>query len=409
MSQPHRAFPCLLTWVLCLLLLPCPARADDVLLPLFIPPVLTPLSQDTDGDGLPDIWERNGYRDGGTFVDLPALGADPRRKDLFVWMDYMVHPTNGSMAPSQSVIDNIKAVFANAPVSNPDGTTGITIHPILKNEVAYAETIGQSGNYTVVWQEVDTRKNASFTAAYAKSFRYMIWGNSYNNGSSSGLARGIPATDFLVTLGRWPTPGGTDWQKLGTFIHELGHCLSLTHGGSDHANYKPNYLSVMSYFFQISGLYKDGHWGEENYPLQFDYQRMATPDLDENNLNENLGLTGAGSVTGYGTRYWYYSGGWYEATSTNAAGAIDWNKNNVIESSVAADINGSGSMTVITSQNNWDNIDYNAGGLLGPSGGVAAQAAADSRPMPDELRHELNLETQEWLTKSRQAPEAVAP
>jgi hypothetical protein len=47
---------------------------------------------DTDGDSLPDAWETNGYDangDGVVDVDLPAMGADPQKKDLFVEMGYM--------------------------------------------------------------------------------------------------------------------------------------------------------------------------------------------------------------------------------------------------------------------------------------------------------------------------------
>ena len=396
-----------LTWVLfCLVVLPGPALADDALLPLLVPSVVTPLSRDTDGDGLPDVWEQNGYRVGNTFVDLPGLGADPLHKDLFVWMDFMVHPTKGNLGPSQAVIDNIKAVFANAPVANPDGTTGIRIHPVLKSQVTYVESLGVANDYEQVWLQFDSIKNDYFDPAYAQSFRYMLWANSYNEGSSSGLARDIPATDFLVSLGLWGPTGGTDWEKLGTFIHELGHCLGLTHGGSDHVHYKPNYLSVMNYSFQIGGLYKDGHWGDGGYPLQFDYQRMATPTLNESALNENLGLTGADSVAGYGT-YYYYNNGLQGALAGDATAPIDWNHNGSIEPSVAADINGDWSITTLTAQNNWANINYNAGGLLGPAATNAVRAAANSRPMPDALRRELDLETSRRLSRSR-AP-AVAP
>ena len=407
MSVPRRDSHLPLTWVLfCFLLLPGPALADDALLPLFIPSITVPLSRDTDGDGLPDVWERNGYRVGNTFVDLPGMGADPLHKDLFVWMDYMIHPTKGSLGPSQTVIDNITAVFANAPVANPDGTTGIRIHPLLKNSVSYAETLGVADNYTQVWVDFEARKSLSFDPAYAKSFRYMIWANSYNADSSSGLARDIPATDFLVSLGLWGPTGGTDWEKLGTFVHELGHCLGLTHGGADHENYKPNYLSVMNYSFQIGGLYKDGHWGDGGYPLQFDYQRLATPTLNEAALNENLGLTGADSVAGYGT-YYYYNSGLQGALAGDAAAPIDWNHNGSIEANVSADINGDGSITSLVAQNNWANINYNAGGLLGPGASAAARAAADSRPMPDELRRELDFETSRRLSQSR--PRAATP
>ncbi len=387
-------------------------RAENFDLTL-LPPILAtpPLGRDSDGDGLPDLWELRGYTVNGTFVNLPAMGASPWHKDVFVWMDYMVTPGSVHLEPNQAVIDNIKAVFSNAPVTNPDGTTGIHIHPVLKNQVPYAETLGVSSNYTQVWVDFDALKNNSFEAAYAPSFRYMIWANTYNRGTSSGLARGIPGTDFLVTLGGWQTPGGTDWQKLGTFIHELGHCLGLTHGGTDHVNYKPNYLSVMNYSFQTWGLYRNGHWGDEGYPLNFDYQRINTPSLDKAALQEGLGLTGADDVSAYGTVYYYVSGGYYYNTyTTNAAAGIDWNKNNIIDPSpVSADINWSGSATgTLTAQNNWPNINYSADGQLGPASGQARRKAA-LVPMPEELRHELDFETQQRLDTARTPATPATP
>jgi hypothetical protein len=376
---------------------------DDIVPLLAMPSVIgASLRQDTDGDGLPDVWEKDGYTENGTFVDLPGMGADPRHKDLFVWMDYMVRPDSVSLAPSQTVIDNIKTAFANAPVQNPDGTTGINIHPVLGTQVTYVETLGVAGDYTQVWTQFDSLKTDFFNPAYAKAFRYMIWANSYNQGSSSGLARDIPAVNFLVTLGLWSPAGGTDWEKLGTFIHELGHCLGLTHGGSDHVNYKPNYLSIMSYFFQTSGLYRDGHWGESGYPENYDYQRLSTPSLNENHLNENNGLTGAGDVSAYGTLFYYYSSGWKQAFAANAAGAIDWNTDHVIEADVSADINGDGTFETLTAQNNWQNISYDANGQIGPFSAVAT-AQARRTAIPDELRHELDYETNQEIRQMRRA------
>lgn len=388
-----------------------PVRADDLDLTLIVPTFATPpITRDSDGDGLPDLWEMRGYTVNGVFVDLPALGASPWHKDLFVWMDYMVTPEAAgsvNLGPSQAVIDNIKAVFNNAPATNPDGTTGIHIHPMLKNEVDYKESLGVSGDYVQVWTDFDTLK--TITPAYAQSFRYMIWANTYNQGTSSGLARNIPATDFLVALGGWSPVGGSDWEKLGTFIHELGHCLGLRHGGSDNDNYKPNYLSVMNYFFQTWGLYKDGHWGNAGYVLNFDYQRINTPSLNKGALNEFAGLTGADDVSNYGTRYWYYDNGWFNASVTNAAGSIDWNHNGTIESNIAADINKSGyTYETLTAQNNWQNINYNASGEIGPSAGVA-RARASLRETPSELREELNFETQQMLKQSHKEPSPAAP
>jgi hypothetical protein len=378
------------------------AQDDDDTLPLLAIPAIigASLRQDTDGDGLPDVWEKNGYTENGTFVNLPAMGADPLHKDLFVWMDYMIRPDSVNLAPSQTVINNIKTAFANAPVQNPDGATGINIHPVLGNQVTYVETLGVAGDYTQVWTQFDSLKQDFFNQAYAKAFRYMIWANTYNQGTSSGLARDIPAMDFIVSLGGWGTPGGTDWQKLGTFIHELGHCLGLTHGGSNHVNYKPNYLSIMSYFFQTSGLYRNGHWGDAGFPANYDYQRVNTPSLNENSLTEANGLSGADDVSTYGTLY-YYNLTWTEAFAANAAGAIDWNKNSIIDvDPVSVDLNHDGSTTTLTAQNNWENINYSANGQIGPLAAVAA-AQAKRRIMPLELRDELDLETNQRLEQMR--------
>lgn len=389
------------------------AAAQDFELPLFIPAITSiPVSLDSDGDGLPDVWELRGYYENGVFVNLPAMGANPRHKDLFVWMDYMVknegQVDEKSFAPSQTVIDNIKAVFANAPVTNPDGKTGIAIHPILKNKVPYKASLGVKNDDASVWTDFDALKNASFNAAYVRSYRYMIWANDYQDSGSSGLARNIPATDFIVSLGTFTPSGGTDWEKLGTFIHELGHCLGLRHGGSDDVNYKPNYLSVMSYTFQFSGLYKDGHYGEAGYPLLFDYQRQATPALDENSLNETLGLTGAGNVSGYGTTYWYLSGtACTKVEIGNVNTSVDWNQDGKIETGVSFGIHCDPTEpenlpnTTLTAQDNWANINYNAGGLIGPGLTKSQRQNRLAAPIPESLKHEM---TYEMYQKIRNAP-----
>jgi len=397
MSARH-ALPPVSATILLILFLSVPAVSQAQLdLPLLVPSI-TALSSDLDGDGLPDAWERNGYRDGGVFVNLPAMGADPKHKDIFVWMDYMVRPGEVSLAPSQAAIDHVIEVFANAPVTNPDGKNGVAIHPQLKNQVPFAQTLGDASDENKVWTDFDALKNASFDSAYRKSFRYMIWANSYESSTSSGLARGIPGVDFIVSLGEWDTPGGTVWEKTGTFIHELGHCLGLTHGGVDHENYKPNYLSVMNYAFQTTGLYKDGHWGDSGYPLHFDYQRLNTPALDKSHLNESLGLTGADDVSAYGT---VSMNGDVPAYYLHAAEAIDWNRNGTIETDVAADINNSNNLGVITAQNNWPHINYNANKLIGPFGAPGAAVKPPSINIIRELRNELDLETAQKLKFSR--------
>ena len=82
----------------------------------------------------------------------------------------------------------------------------------------------------------------------------------------------------------------------GTFMHELGHCLGLDHGGGDGTNNKPNYVSVMNYLWQFSGVTRGG---TANI---VDYSNAALANLNEKSLDETVVLApprrGLLSVTG---------------------------------------------------------------------------------------------------------------
>ena len=72
--------------------------------------------------------------------------------------------------------------------------------------------------------------------------------------------------------------------QAGTLMHELGHNLGLRHGGDDHVKYKPNYLSVMNYAFQLTGLLQ----ADLTAP-RLDYSRFAI-GMNEVALNETTGF-----------------------------------------------------------------------------------------------------------------------
>lgn len=84
----------------------------------------TPVSQSTSGSGSTSD------------LDLPAMGATPDHKDVFVEVDWMVHRacifslcvTLRSFAPNQQALTDVRNAFALSPVQNPDGTTGIRMH-----------------------------------------------------------------------------------------------------------------------------------------------------------------------------------------------------------------------------------------------------------------------------------------
>jgi len=215
---------------------------------------------DSDGDGLPDGWETNGYDadgDGSVDVDLPALGADPLRKDLFVEVDWM-----NAAAPNNTIWGAITDAFDNAPILNSDGSQGIAIH-IDRGAgsgggggdiIAYADGI-RYDNLTPIpgltYTNFYTVKQNNFDADRLNVYRYCVfaWDSGHTTGSS-GRAEDILANDFFVSLGSWGADGQRADIQTGTFMHELGHTLNLRHGGFEEENLTPLFsLYSTSYHF----------------------------------------------------------------------------------------------------------------------------------------------------------------
>ena len=250
---------------------------------------------DSDGDDLLDTWETNGIdvnNDGVIDLDLPGQAANPKHKDIFVEVDYM-----NNHRPHPTVVRDLIASFANAPVPNPDGTTGITLHIELSDNLTHQPTFDRP-------DVVQTKQrwfgslgsspvNVDSFLARSLVYHYFIFAHDQPlaHSGNSGVTysdNGIPTMNTLITLGTWgldPVTGhgvGSIDEQEGTFMHELGHRLMLNHGGPDDINCKPNYLSVMSYTFQLSDLIS-------TRPL--DYSRSKLETLDENNLSEWKGVS----------------------------------------------------------------------------------------------------------------------
>ena len=149
----------------------------------------------------------------------------------------------------------------------------------------------------------------------------MIVDGIFDYPSAVGIAD-LPGNDFLVA-----PRGAVQADNAATiYMHELGHNLSLGHGGGDGVNCKPNYLSIMNYQQETSASDVPGA-----YPL--DYSRAALPTLNESALNEPAGIGGpAGRVAVYS------AGG--KSRGAPADGPIDWNVNGrSTDTGVAEDIN----------------------------------------------------------------------
>lgn len=325
---------------------------------------------DSDGDALPDTWETMGYDsdgDGIVDVDLPAMGADAARKDIYVEIDWMgQNPAHThDHKPKRAAIDRIVSAFAAAPVNNPNGSTGITLHVDYGQGGVWngGNEIPHDDDLSPVWTEFDNIKAVNFNSARERVFHYCIFAHNYDNSGSSGLSRNgsDAASDFIVALGGATGDCGTEEQQAGTFMHELGHNLGLKHAGDgDDPNFKPNYLSVMNYFFQNNGLRRSSKWGN------FDYSRHSLPTLDENCLDETEGLNGPSQTNEYGTEYFCANSDPRQGKTVDHINeAIDWDCDGLSTNPcVSGSVTDEGDITVLNGFEDWSRLIYD-GGLIG--------------------------------------------
>jgi len=234
---------------------------------------------DTDGDGLLDGWEVDGYDadgDGTVEVPLSEHGANPLRKDVFVEVDSLttkyfptevtsidqselgaIPPGNGSTNDFVWWIDapfnaserhvSIEEAFAEAPVENPDGSTGITLH---------VDTGDLGGGEHITNPPADPGKPArnlrAFQAANMSDARADVFHYALIVPSADVLGAAY-GDSFYVNNGvnDSRSPGPILHSKVvATFMHELGHSLGFFGPRFIHTaeNYtRSQYTSVMSY------------------------------------------------------------------------------------------------------------------------------------------------------------------
>jgi uncharacterized membrane protein len=354
---------------------------------------------DNDDDGLCDSWETSGVDgDGDGTIDL-FLGTNPDRKDLFVEVDYMVCAFSNpgctdihSHRPHDDGLAKVVTAFAGAPVVNPDLSFGITLHLQVDDAVPEIDRVLFSSTGAGALDDFNDLKrgNPAINCGTAATgffgtfldrlhqdcdailraremvFRYAIFGHRHSDGAS-GVAE-IGGNDLLVSLRAFDDDevranGGSQDLAIARveveaaiFMHELGHTLGLRHGGGDHINCKPNYLSVMNYSFVLRDTIP-------NRALDFSFPQL--PTLDENHLDDSVGIQGPhGQFTVFGVRVNAFS---VRAMVVPADGPIDWMADGSSESDVSADINvipqaaaecRTSETTFLTGYDDWSNLQY---------------------------------------------------
>ncbi|HRW07768.1 MAG TPA: Ig-like domain-containing protein, partial [Caldilineaceae bacterium] len=274
---------------------------------------------DSDQDGLLDHWETIGIdvdQDGQVDLNLPAMGANPNYRDVFLEIDWLPPHDGRDFAPVPEAIDFLVDMFANAP----DG--GITLH--VDAGAGLSRNIGtdlgllQGGplsegphiNFVYFGLPDDQRFNVTGqisrsldeikdwwtrTDAHARElvFHYALLvdrtpsldsnGNFVDDSHVIGRAEtaflnfsptdfhNVPGNDVIIALGamRSLTHLPKGFLQGHALAHELGHNLGLQHGGINEetstppgtdifnrSDYKPEYLSLMNYAYQfgLTGL-----------------------------------------------------------------------------------------------------------------------------------------------------------
>ena len=357
---------------------------------------------DTDGDGIPDLWESNGVTLNGQFIDLPSMGADPNKPDVFLQIDWMQDATH-NQSLSSAAIQQVVTAFANSPYVSPTGSIGINMHVdegagstlnfatgTTWGALGKAQSIPWQNNLGTLtggqydWTQFQAIKSANFDpTGRSPIFHYIIAGNFQeppptggSQNTSSGISRGIGTSDLLITLGGFTGGVGSQQQQAGTLMHELGHNLGLKHGGNENTNYKPNYFSIMNYLYQLRGLDVGATAGVVDYDGG---QLPVLGGLNEGSLNESnaLGLSGFG----VGSRCPATGGGVTNQYTVNANGPFDWNCNgSTADGVVSFDANSSGGVdSNLTSYNDWANIQLRVG-AIGDLGASFLPMLSDPEP-----------------------------
>ena len=200
-----------------------------------------PLQPDTDSDGLED----------GPEVDLPD--ANPLRMDVFVEVDHLSNAQN----LSSSAISELKKRFSNAPVENPNGTQGISLHIDLDDSIGINQNTLVMDHKNGPYNDFDDFKDAYFTESRKGKYHYALLAKfvKFDGESVGGLAH--PSKGFIVSTHRediltlyLDVPLGEDVVGS-TFMHELGHSIGLWsyvfEGIDSHKYSYDKYPSVMNY------------------------------------------------------------------------------------------------------------------------------------------------------------------
>ncbi len=310
-------------------------------------------ARDTDGDGLTDGVELLGQFDRPPYQWLARWGADPRHKDLFIEVDFMMR-SRGERPQrlSRDAAMEMARIYGDAETD-----------PLLR--LSHAQSLGNPDREPGIRLHLDTGVTPAAGAPEEEHATYGDWGgvNVVQPVCDGDDCKGADARDvwrqqmhecrrglFHYALAYAAGGGQSSYHSVafnlpmesaGVAAHELGHTFGLDHNGPYgsrlDANCKPNYPSIMSY------AYLDRGWGR------------FSDGYGRDPMN-NAGLVEQGAVRNHaspaGRRYLEALRDIFDLNVDLETGDVDWNRDGVFSAgSIPAYSNNNGSGCEMTRNN----------------------------------------------------------
>jgi streptogramin lyase len=379
-------------------------------------------------------WIKNSTIDTGTGLlgcgpsSASCVGFQHGKKDSYHYalFSHGVGLTSWSLSDKslQTVTQGSVVTFTT---KSPHGLTPISGDSVCSNANGYI------GRVTVVYAITNPNLNGTFCATWISGTQFSITLpkkpvfagtvlSSYtvktdpnlsvadgNVTSMSGYSD-LGGQNSVISLGEggwapaqnWVPPSeGNKWNvKAGTFMHELGHTLGLTHGGAFYnsnpnngnsltndytptyeANCKPNVQSVMSYVFQFD-LLKTNQTVNQAPVKVLDFSEDPDSDFIPTLTEGNGDTTGLGNLAYPFTSWFTLSNGPFPSNHCDGSPTVQGENSYVYTNqpigaftfTAGQDINFNGSTTdLMHPHNEWEGTAAAADGLAGPSPGVDLQ------------------------------------
>lgn len=229
-----------------------------------------PNEEDTDDDGLPDYAEIHG--------DGLLDEADPLKRDVLVEIDYM----SGDM-PSRSDIRDTERAFSDAPIENPDGSSGVNLIIDVDEQIDQESPTDGRELDDLMAENFDHEDRGAFygvavqdTESYSEKVAGFSTGE-YENGQFAFMTDGENDEDWI------------DGVPAHLIVHELGHSLGLNnrvYEGIDSKDVsKQEYDSAMNYNSDVTQV----EYNTDESFDDWDYieANQYTPDVDVDEIDES--------------------------------------------------------------------------------------------------------------------------